>query len=100
MKFKIGPIYFYITRYRMKRRGRNDDVSRNHRHKLLRLKHRRYKAHDGCCELCDKPFDEAQLEIHHVIPVCERPDLVVSKDNILIVCHQCHMFLHDRPPVL
>jgi 5-methylcytosine-specific restriction endonuclease McrA len=96
MKFKIGSIYFYITRYRMKRRGRNDDVSRNHRHKLMRLKHQRYKKNGGCCELCDKPTSEDQLEIHHILPVSERPELVASKHNIMIVCHRCHQHLHGK----
>lgn len=41
-------------------------------------------------------MSEDQLEIHHIIPVSKRPELVASKHNIMIVCHRCHQHLHGK----
>ena len=78
----------------MKRRGRRDDVYRNNRRKMLRIKHRRWKKNGGRCEECLQQFGENELEIHHVIPVSEHPELVASADNIRLLCHQCHLRQH------
>ena len=96
MKIKIGSIYIYITTHRMKRRGSRDNPCRNNRDKLLRMKHNRWKENGGICEECRQKFVEGNLEIHHIIPVCKRPELVASKHNIMIVCHRCHQHLHGK----
>lgn len=94
---KIGPVRVYVTTYRMKRRNKRDDLYRNNRKKILRMKHQIWKRNGGRCEECGREFDEELLEVHHIVPVCERPDLICSQSNIHIVCPECHNRLHGRP---
>ncbi len=95
MRFKIGSIYIYITKQRMKKRGKRDNYTRNHRFALLTEKERRWRKNGGCCEECGKKMAMHQLEMHHVIPVSERPDLITRKSNLKMLCHECHMKKHQ-----
>jgi hypothetical protein len=49
-----------------------------------------FSLHGGCQE-CGSTRD---LAIHHVIPVCERPDLVFEDTNIQLLCRPCHIERH------
>ena len=95
--FSIGPINIYVTTGRMKRRNKRDDLYRNNRKKLLRMKHRIWKQNGGRCEECGRLFDEDDLEVHHIVPVSERPDLICAVNNLHLVCPECHNRLHGRP---
>ena len=95
--FSIGPVNIYVTTSRMKRRNKRDDLYRKNRRKILRMKHQIWKRNGGRCEECGREFDEELLEVHHIVPVCERPDLICAQSNIHIVCPECHNRLHGRP---
>ena len=95
--FRIGPVNIYVTTSRMKRRNKRDDLYRNNRKKILHIKHQIWKRSGGRCEECGRELDEELLEVHHIVPVCERPDLICSQSNIHIVCPECHNRLHGRP---
>lgn len=43
------------------------------------------------CGAEDKP-----LEIHHVIPRYENPDLAFDIDNVVALCNECHKIRHSR----
>lgn len=43
------------------------------------------------CGAEDKP-----LEIHHVIPKHENPDLAFDIDNVVALCNECHKIRHSR----
>lgn len=43
------------------------------------------------CGAEDKP-----LEIHHVIPRHENPDLAFDIDNVVALCNECHKIRHSR----
>lgn len=36
------------------------------------------------------------LEIHHVIPKYENPDLAFDIDNVVALCHDCHKLRHSK----
>ncbi len=93
----IGPINIYVTTGRMKRRNKRDDIYRNNRKKLLRIKHHLWKQNRGRCMECGREFDEEEMELHHIVPMCERPDLVTALTNLHLVCRECHNRLHGRP---
>lgn len=46
------------------------------------------------CRLCGA--HSKQLEIHHIIPVWARPELVLDLDNIATVCRPCHLEIGGR----
>ena len=46
------------------------------------------------CRMCGSR--SGQLDMHHIIPVWARPDLVLETDNIASVCRTCHLKLNGR----
>ncbi|HET9867549.1 MAG TPA: HNH endonuclease, partial [Nitrospira sp.] len=46
------------------------------------------------CRLCGSR--SRQLDMHHIIPVWARPDLVLDLDNIATVCRACHLTMAGR----
>ena len=63
----------------------------------MRIKHQMWRMSGGCCMECGRKFDEDELEIHHIIPVSKRPELILSVSNMHLVCPACHNKLHGRP---
>ena len=56
---------------------------------------RAVKDRDGWrCRDCGRP---GRLEVHHVRPIRERPDLATDPDNCLTLCAGCHLKRHRRP---
>jgi 5-methylcytosine-specific restriction endonuclease McrA len=47
----------------------------------------------GC--ICQKCGVEAKL-IHHVKPVSEYPELELVKDNVIVICINCHILCHPE----
>lgn len=47
------------------------------------------------CQICKaKGKAEPASTVHHVRPVRERPDLALTKDNLIAVCESCHYEIH------
>ena len=94
MMIKIGHIYIYITRYRMKRCDKQDDVRRKRSRVLHGAKKRLYRLLDGkCCE-CGRPFPIEEMQIHHVKPVSQYPKLITRRSNLKLMCAECHQKEH------
>lgn len=96
MMIKIGSLYIYVTRYRMKRRSARDDIYRNRRKKINRIKKRLYKDQNGECAHCGTRFPIEELEAHHIKPMAQFPRLVTRQSNIELLCHNCHLSLHGK----
>lgn len=47
------------------------------------------------CQLCKKLFPEPEIQIHHLNPKSERPDLKRDPDNLVVLCNKCHREMHD-----
>lgn len=47
------------------------------------------------CQICREKglYSEAEA-VHHIKPVRTRPDLALTKSNLLAVCNQCHYEIH------
>ena len=99
MKIKLGTIYIYITKYRMKRRDKLDDKRRNKRGILNRAKKRIYKQTGGVCSCCGKTFPIDALNIHHIVPVAVNPKLIAKESNLKLMCDACHVELHRKKGV-
>jgi 5-methylcytosine-specific restriction endonuclease McrA/DNA-binding XRE family transcriptional regulator len=49
---------------------------------------------DFTCRLCGQRG--GKLEIHHVLPVWSRPDLVLDMGNLITLCEECHGSIAGR----
>ncbi len=96
MMIKIWKIYIYVTRYRMKRRDKQDNFRRNKRRALNRIRHRLYEAQKGVCRICGNPFPLSALEAHHVRGLSTRKTEYLKQRNIELLCHNCHVELHKK----
>ena len=96
MRFPFFGIYIYITRYRMKRRDKLDDVRRNNRGKINRANKRIYKNNGCVCSVCGNHFPLNKLQAHHIKSVSEYPRLIAKQSNILLVCDKCHLGIHTH----
>ena len=93
-RFSFFGIYVYVSSHRLKRRGRREDYYRKHRKRLLRLKRRVYRKSGGVCGVCGCRFSIDALEVHHIIPLRDRPDLLLCRENVALLCHACHLRVH------
>lgn len=92
---RIGPIHFYISSRRLKNPGR-ERIRQRAKHAIEAIKRQRYRQRGGCCEVCGQKYPRKRLEMHHIAPISERPDLVDKSTNLLMVCRACHMQLHKK----
>jgi 5-methylcytosine-specific restriction protein A len=55
-----------------------------------------YKEQHPLCEVClNKGKKSPSLDVHHIIPMSKGGDLL-SIDNLIALCHQCHSEVHDE----
>ena len=90
--FKLFGVYFYVSRVRLKRRRETERTSV--RKQMKRLRWVLYREQDGCCGLCGKQFGMDVMEIHHKEPVSVRPELMLKKSNLVLLCPNCHRGVH------
>lgn len=50
-----------------------------------------YKRDENKCQSCGS---RANLSVHHIQPISKRPDLKDELSNLIILCKNCHQFLH------
>ena len=93
--FRLFGLYFYVSSIRMKRRRTIDEKMRNQRKVLQKKKLLLYKQQDGCCEMCGRHFGTESLEIHHLVGVSENPGLALAFSNLVLLCHECHVAVHQ-----
>jgi len=46
------------------------------------------------CEVCGSVY---RLELHHITPISEMPDLIYSVENLKTLCRRCHKKIHAKP---
>lgn len=46
------------------------------------------------CEICG----ELAIDVHHIIPVCVRPDKIFDVENGMALCLKCHREKHPELP--
>lgn len=94
---KIGPVRVYVTTYRMKKRSASEERWRNKHGKRQRAQFRLWKKQGGRCAVCGRQLLlDGDAEIHHIIPVSERPDLMGDLGNMELLCHDCHVQVHQE----
>ena len=93
-RIRILGLYVYITTSRMKRRSRADIAYSRRHDQLMRIKRELYRKRRCRCESCGERFPIERLQLHHKIPRSERPDLLLDKSNIELMCEACHKRVH------
>jgi uncharacterized protein with PIN domain len=48
-----------------------------------------YRGYHPRCEACGK----SPVAVHHIIPVAVAPELAARQDNMMSLCHDCHLVL-------
>ena len=43
------------------------------------------------CEICDSNF---LINIHHILPRAEYPELTFDGENLMVLCEECHKKIH------
>ena len=76
--------------------GKNIYASRKWQRYRLQLVHEA----NGICELCGGMFDSGYLRVHHKTELTEGnvsdSDTVYGRDNLQVLCADCHNKIHDR----
>lgn len=93
-RIRVLGLYVYVSTFRMKRRGINDKIYSEAHNKLKAIKRGIWEANGGRCEGCGAERGIEELEIHHIIPRCERPDLLLERSNMELLCRRCYMAKH------
>lgn len=94
--YHLFGLHFYISSRKMSRKTNCTEIINKNRRKLRIIKRKLYKESGGCCQECGAEFEMSGLEIHHIIPVIERPDLMGDLGNMELLCHDCHVQVHQE----
>lgn len=90
---KLWSLHIYVVGHAMKERKRNEREKHKNRLRRIRLE----KLHDGQgCELCGKHLTAQTSELHHIKPLSLYPQLKYVPDNLMLLCHDCHVGLHKE----
>jgi 5-methylcytosine-specific restriction endonuclease McrA len=46
------------------------------------------------CQMCKKQFARPEIQIHHLNPKSERPDMKYMVENLIALCPKCHQRIH------
>jgi len=61
-------------------------------HKSYQTWKKRMKSNADSCNDCGECSD---LHLHHIEPVSDSPERIMDKDNVVVVCAECHVSRHD-----
>lgn len=90
---KMWKLHIYVVGHSMRERKRNEREKQKNRLRSIRLK----KLHEGNgCELCGKHLTQQTSELHHIKPLALYPQLKYVPDNLMLLCHDCHVGLHKE----
>ena len=92
---------FYITfsscRTKLRTPAGNHANKQHEAMKLTKMRHTMYDEQQGICPHCGKYFDFAWMEMHHVLPWSRFGNLRYKRENMLLLCHDCHKEIHIDP---
>lgn len=56
---------------------------------------KRVKSRDKVCQICGEVDVNGHLEIHHILPFREYPELACDDNNCICLCQHHHSKYHD-----
>ena len=84
---KKNSLQFFQDKYNF------DIESFENKKKWLRLKEEIYNERGRECEICGSQIG---LNVHHILPRSEYPSLNFDKENLIILCKDCHKKMHEE----
>jgi 5-methylcytosine-specific restriction endonuclease McrA len=45
------------------------------------------------CEICKS---DKELHVHHILPRSTHPELAFDKENLMVLCKECHIKIHSQ----
>lgn len=93
VQVSLFGMFFVISNTPMKFRSNNSFTCVE---KRQRLKIELMRERGNRCELCGTSFTTAKMEVHHIKPQSLYPELREAKDNLMLLCHECHSGLHKE----
>ena len=45
------------------------------------------------CEICGS---DKSLQVHHILPRSSNPELIMDKENLMVLCEECHKKIHAK----
>lgn len=95
LEIRLFRKYLYLSNTPMKFKCRQNELKGAARMKNIKVFI--LSRRGNRCEHCGRSAaDGHYLELHHIQPVSERPDLVHDPTNILLLCRECHLQLHQE----
>ena len=94
---RIGKLRFYITyNFRLK----NSQIRDNEKKlfDIVPIKEKLWEKEQGHCMMCRKTISKIHhSQIHHVLPYARFPEFATNKENLLLLCRDCHKEIHTNP---
>lgn len=94
---RIGKLRFYITyNFRLK----NSQIRDNEKKlfDIMPIKEKLWEKEQGHCMMCRKTISKFHhSQIHHVLPYAKFPEFAMNKENLLLLCRDCHKEIHMNP---
>ena len=59
---------------------------------LMKQTKKRIKARDNQCQCCGE--QDKQLQVHHIMPLTDYPELNCDDGNLICLCQACHDRYH------
>ena len=96
IKARLGRFRLYLTDKRMRVRQEREKMSKEDRDYFWHNIKGPLLEERGCCEMCGCS-DRRKLQVHHILPYAEFPQLDGDFRNMMILCQDCHFKLHRNP---
>lgn len=93
----LPRLYITLSSCRTKLRLSDRLMSQSARAKLHNMRLTMYNEQAGVCPHCGKFFDIKQMDMHHVLPYAMFTELRYKRENILLLCKDCHKYIHMNP---
>ena len=96
IKARLGRYRLYLTDKRMRVRQERETKSKEERDEFWHKVKGPLLDERGCCEMCGCS-DRRKLQVHHILPYAEFPQLDGDFRNMMVLCQDCHFKLHRNP---
>ena len=93
--FRLGDLYITFSNCRVKKRI--GDRENAFDVKTTDIKQQMYDFQGGACPVCRQHYKWKEMELHHVLPWSQFPELRGNRANLMLLCAPCHHEIHCDP---